>query len=141
MDFMGKTLFVLKIVVVLTKCKAQPHRLYLIKAFLSQKEKGKTLLGFKQKSVRNLGQHFLTLKPSHCRFYQVSTIHLDLHPCIFFTFLICVVGHFFPFCFWRILSIWQPKINPVPIIQRIFVRTMPQCHHISKEFVLENHHI
>jgi hypothetical protein len=64
MDIMGKTLFVLKIVVVFMNCKAQPHRLYLIRAFFSQKEKGKTLLGFKQKSIGNLGHHFFTLKPS-----------------------------------------------------------------------------
>jgi hypothetical protein len=63
MDIIGKTLFALKIVVVFMKCKAQPHMLYLIRAFLSQKEKGTTLLGFKQKSIGNLGDHFFTLKP------------------------------------------------------------------------------
>jgi hypothetical protein len=71
MDIMGKTFFVLKIVAVFMKCKAQPHMLYLIEAFLSQKEKGKTLLGFKPKSIGNLGASF-TLKPS-----------LDLPPYIF----------------------------------------------------------
>jgi hypothetical protein len=39
MDIMGKTLFVLKIVVVFMNCKAQPHRLYLIRAFFSKKER------------------------------------------------------------------------------------------------------
>jgi hypothetical protein len=54
----GKNLVCLKIVMVFMKCKAQAHRLYLIRAFLSQKEKGKTLLGFKQKSIGNLDHHF-----------------------------------------------------------------------------------
>jgi hypothetical protein len=43
---MGKTFFVLKIVAVFMKCKAQPHRLYLIGTFLSQKEEGKTFFFF-----------------------------------------------------------------------------------------------
>jgi len=141
MDFMGKTLFVLKIVVVFMKCKAQPHRLYLIRIFLSQKEKGKTLLGFKQKSIGNLDHHFFhfetKLVPIPPSFHHTSR-STSLH---FFTFLFCVVGHFFLFCFWRIFITWQPKINLVPIIKRIFVRKMPQNFHISKECFLENHHI
>jgi hypothetical protein len=75
MDIMGKTFFVLKIVAVFKKCKAQ---LYLIGTFLSQKEKGKTLLGFKPKSIGNLGHHFFTLQQS-----------LDLHPYIFYFLVLC----------------------------------------------------
>jgi hypothetical protein len=48
MDIIRKTFFVLKIVAVLMKCKAQPHMLYLIGAYLSQKEKGKPCLGLSQ---------------------------------------------------------------------------------------------
>jgi hypothetical protein len=58
MDIMGKTLFVLKIVAIFMKCKAQPNRLYRIGASLSQKEKGKRCLGLSKSLLENWATAF-----------------------------------------------------------------------------------
>ncbi len=55
-------------------------------------------------------------------------------------FLFCVVG-FFLFFFFANFQHLVTKKNPVPIIQRTFVPKKYQSCHISKEFVLENHHV
>jgi hypothetical protein len=89
-----KTLFFLKIVAIFMKCKAQPHMLYLIGAFLSQKEKGKTLLGFKPKYIGNLSHHFFTLKPSQCQSTKFPPNLWDYIP-TFFHFLVLCSGSFF----------------------------------------------
>jgi hypothetical protein len=54
MEIMGKTFFVLKIVAIFMKCKAQPHKLHLIGAFLSQKP----CLGLSQSLLENWATTF-----------------------------------------------------------------------------------
>jgi hypothetical protein len=91
MDIMGKTFFVLKIVAVFMKCKAQPHNLYLIGAFLSQKEKGRTLLGFKPKSIGNLGHRLNQASANSTKFPPYLWIYIPT----FFHFPVLCSGAFF----------------------------------------------